>query len=219
MSRFTHFFRRFFVTEKQTPQTFSLLECMHMWAQMQTCNFSFCNLHMMHAECSASNFKSLQLKFGLLCVKHLILWRHIFCEMNLTIGQRLVTTSWLCLCVGWLVGQLFRVVRIYVPKLGAVHHLCVTKPHPPSGHSLARSAAQHITLQYRKQLSELRRLPYLGETWHLWPQHRWHERDTRANQRPSTPPVSAFPLQIEICAHNDTHNDTHTDTQWHRHKL
>jgi len=28
MSRFTHFFRRFFVTEKQTPQTFSLLECM-----------------------------------------------------------------------------------------------------------------------------------------------------------------------------------------------
>ena len=73
----------------------------HMWAQMQTCNFSFCNLHMMHAECSASNFKSLQLKFGLLCVKHLILWRHIFCEMNLTIGQRLVTTSWLCLCVGW----------------------------------------------------------------------------------------------------------------------
>ena len=122
-----------------------------------------------------------------------------------------------CVCV--LVGQLFRVVRIYVPKLGAVHHLCVTKPHPPSGHSLARSAAQHITLQYRKQLSELRRLPYLGETWHLWPQHRWHERDTRANQRPSTPPVSAFPLQIEICAHNDTHNDTHTDTQWHRHKL
>ena len=28
MSRFTHFFRKFFVTEKQTPQTFSLLECM-----------------------------------------------------------------------------------------------------------------------------------------------------------------------------------------------
>ena len=28
MSRFTHFFRRFFVTEKQTPQTFTLLECM-----------------------------------------------------------------------------------------------------------------------------------------------------------------------------------------------
>ena len=28
LSRFTHFFRRFFVTEKQTPQTFSLLECM-----------------------------------------------------------------------------------------------------------------------------------------------------------------------------------------------
>ena len=28
MSRFTHFFRRFFVTEKQTPQTFPLLESM-----------------------------------------------------------------------------------------------------------------------------------------------------------------------------------------------
>ena len=28
MLRFTHFFRNFFVTEKQTPQTFSLLECM-----------------------------------------------------------------------------------------------------------------------------------------------------------------------------------------------
>ena len=28
MSRFTHSFRRFFVTEKQTPQFFSLLECM-----------------------------------------------------------------------------------------------------------------------------------------------------------------------------------------------
>ena len=28
MPGFTHFFRRFFVTEKQTPQTFSLLECM-----------------------------------------------------------------------------------------------------------------------------------------------------------------------------------------------
>ena len=28
MSRFTHFFRKFFVTEKQTPQTFSLLERM-----------------------------------------------------------------------------------------------------------------------------------------------------------------------------------------------
>ena len=28
MSRFTHFFRNFFGTEKQTPQTFSLLECM-----------------------------------------------------------------------------------------------------------------------------------------------------------------------------------------------
>ena len=27
MLRFTHIFRRFFVTEKQTPQTFSLLEC------------------------------------------------------------------------------------------------------------------------------------------------------------------------------------------------
>ena len=31
MSRFTHFFRIFFVTEKQTPQTFSLLECMSLW--------------------------------------------------------------------------------------------------------------------------------------------------------------------------------------------
>ena len=28
MSRFTHFFRNFFATEKQPPQTFSLLECM-----------------------------------------------------------------------------------------------------------------------------------------------------------------------------------------------
>ena len=28
MSRFTYFFRRFFVTERQTPQTFALLECM-----------------------------------------------------------------------------------------------------------------------------------------------------------------------------------------------
>ena len=28
LSRFTHFFRNFLVTEKQTPQTFSLLECM-----------------------------------------------------------------------------------------------------------------------------------------------------------------------------------------------
>ena len=28
MSRFTNFFRNFFVTEKQTPQKFSLLECM-----------------------------------------------------------------------------------------------------------------------------------------------------------------------------------------------
>ena len=28
MSRFTHSFRKCFVTEKQTPQLFSLLECM-----------------------------------------------------------------------------------------------------------------------------------------------------------------------------------------------
>ena len=28
MSRFTHFFCNFFVTEKQTPQTFTFLECM-----------------------------------------------------------------------------------------------------------------------------------------------------------------------------------------------
>ena len=28
MSRFTHFFCRFFATEKQTPQTFTILECM-----------------------------------------------------------------------------------------------------------------------------------------------------------------------------------------------
>ena len=28
MLRFTQFFRNFFVTEKQTPQKFSLLECM-----------------------------------------------------------------------------------------------------------------------------------------------------------------------------------------------
>ena len=34
MSRFTHFFRRFFVTEKQTPQTFSLLECMQLITQL-----------------------------------------------------------------------------------------------------------------------------------------------------------------------------------------
>ena len=30
LSRFTHFFRRFFETEKQNPQTFLLLECMHV---------------------------------------------------------------------------------------------------------------------------------------------------------------------------------------------
>ena len=30
MSRFTHFFRNFFFTEKAVPQTFSLLECMYL---------------------------------------------------------------------------------------------------------------------------------------------------------------------------------------------
>ena len=39
MSKFTHFFRRFFVTEKQTPQTVSLLECMLSlsWSQPPPC--------------------------------------------------------------------------------------------------------------------------------------------------------------------------------------
>ena len=31
MSEFTHFFRRFLETEKWTPQTCSLLECMFGW--------------------------------------------------------------------------------------------------------------------------------------------------------------------------------------------
>ena len=55
MSRFTHFFRRFFVTEKQTPQTFPLLECMPgpfggsggpMWGLGGLAKTKFSNFHM-----------------------------------------------------------------------------------------------------------------------------------------------------------------------------
>ena len=48
MSRFTHFFRRFFVTEKQTPQTVSLLECMDPSTQLamdSLCGVGFRDAH------------------------------------------------------------------------------------------------------------------------------------------------------------------------------
>ena len=41
MSRFTHFFRRFFESEKQNPQTFSLLECMDTGAHFEDIFFVF----------------------------------------------------------------------------------------------------------------------------------------------------------------------------------
>ena len=42
MLRFTHFFRNFFVSEKQTLQTFLFLECMPVLSELYICDCTTC---------------------------------------------------------------------------------------------------------------------------------------------------------------------------------
>ena len=127
------------------------------------CMHSKCTLHIAHDAGSMLSFQSsfpkLQMWLALSQTRtpFFTLWKNIFLWYE---RDDKAVVIWTWQLVNWtkpghfkliflkrvMVGQLFRIVKIYVLKRWAVHHLCVTKPLPPSGHS----PAHHITLQYRK---------------------------------------------------------------------